>query len=92
MSYFVCSNCGARHEVFGHGGARNEALRLGVPFLGEIPLDAELRERSDRGEPVVAANPKSSHASAFIAIARKVWSAVETGGLGRPAPKFTFET
>jgi len=92
MSYFMCSNCGARHEIFGHGGARQEATRLGVPFLGEIPLDADLRERSDRGEPIVAADAQGSHASAFIAIARQVWLTIESGGLSRPAPKFTFET
>ncbi len=49
MSYFVCNACGARHEIFGHGGARAEAEKLGVPFLGEVPLDAELRQRSDLG-------------------------------------------
>jgi ATP-binding protein involved in chromosome partitioning len=55
MSYFVCSKCGERHEIFGHGGAREEADRIGVPFLGEVPLDKEVRLRSDSGEPVWAA-------------------------------------
>ena len=57
MSYFVCTKCGERHEIFGHGGARDEARRLGVPFLGAVPLDTNLRLRSDAGEPVVASEP-----------------------------------
>ncbi len=92
MSYFICTKCGERHEIFGHGGARQEAERLGVPFLGEIPLDRDLRERSDRGEPVVATVPDGNHASTYLEIARKVWAAVNSGGLSRPAPKFTFES
>ncbi len=92
MSYFICTKCGERHEIFGHGGARQEAERLGVPFLGEIPLDRDLRERSDRGEPVVATVPDSNHTSTYLEIARKVWTAVNSGGLSRPAPKFTFES
>ena len=47
MSYFMCTKCGERHEIFGHGGARAEAQKLGVPFLGEVPLDIKLRQRSD---------------------------------------------
>ena len=54
MSTFVCPHCGARSDIFGHGGARHEAERLGVPFLGEVPLALEIREKSDAGAPVVA--------------------------------------
>ncbi len=54
MSYFLCPHCGERSDIFGHGGARDEALRRGVPFLGEVPLKTEIRERSDAGEPVAA--------------------------------------
>jgi len=92
MSYFICSKCGERHEIFGHGGAREEALRLGVPFLGEIPLDKDLRERSDRGEPVVATVPDGLHAALYRDIARQVWATIEGGALSRPAPKIIVES
>ncbi len=92
MSYFVCTKCGERHEIFGHGGARAEAAKLGIPFLGEVPLDQALRERSDRGEPVVASRPDSPHTAIYRDIARQVWAAIEGGGLTRPAPKIVVET
>jgi ATP-binding protein involved in chromosome partitioning len=91
MSYFVCSTCGTRHEIFGHGGARAEAARLAVPFLGEVPLDAELRARSDRGEPVVATLPDSHHARIFGEIAGAVWSALASPGRAKPAPRIVIE-
>jgi ATP-binding protein involved in chromosome partitioning len=92
MSYFICNKCGERHEIFGHGGAREEAARLGVPFLGEIPLDQDLRERSDRGEPVVAGLPDGAHAAIFRDIARQVWAQIEGGGQARKAPKIVVES
>lgn len=85
MSYFICSSCDARHEIFGHGGAAEEARRLGVPFLGEIPLEAVLREKSDRGEPIVVSAPASVSAGAFREIARKI-SAGLVAGAGAPQP------
>ncbi len=91
MSYFICTKCGERHEIFGHGGARAEAARLGVPFLGEVPLDQDLRERSDRGEPLMAGKPDSPHGLIYLDIARQVWAAIETGGLTRPAPRIVIE-
>jgi ATP-binding protein involved in chromosome partitioning len=69
MSYFRCSHCGERTEVFGHGGGQREAERLGVPFLGALPLDPLLRSSSDQGEPVVEAEPDGDLASAFLGIA-----------------------
>ncbi len=72
MSYFVCDDCGKRHEIFAHGGARREAERLGVPLLGEIALDAMIRERSDAGLPVVVMEPDSAAAQTYRDIARKV--------------------
>jgi ATP-binding protein involved in chromosome partitioning len=69
MSYFCCPNCGHRSEIFGHGGARAEAKKLGQAFLGEIPLLLEIRELSDAGTPVVAAAPESEAGRAFAAIA-----------------------
>lgn len=91
MSYFVCGACGERHEIFGHGGARAEAERIGVPFLGEVPLDKDLRERSDAGEPVVASLPDSLHSAIYRDVARQVWAALEGGGLARPAPRIVLE-
>jgi ATP-binding protein involved in chromosome partitioning len=91
MSYFICSTCGERHEIFGHGGAREEAARIGAPFLGEIPLDKEVRLRSDSGEPVVATQPDSLHAAIFRDVARQVWAALLGGGLARPAPRIVVD-
>ena len=72
MSYFLCPQCGTRSDIFGHGGARHEAERLGVPFLGEVPLHMTIREKSDAGLPVVATEPDGPHAAAYRAIAAKV--------------------
>ncbi len=72
MSYFSCPHCGERTEIFSHGGARNEAELLSTDFLGEIPLDAEIRETSDNGNPIVVSNPASAHSKAFQDIADKV--------------------
>ena len=91
MSYFTCTKCGERHEIFGHGGAHEEADRIGVPFLGEVPLDKELRVRSDSGQPVVATQPESLHTAIYRDIARQIWAALEGGGLARPAPRIVVE-
>ena len=76
MSYFVCDQCGKRHDIFAHGGARAEAAKLGVPFLGEVPLDIEIRERSDAGLPIVVTAPDSPHAATYRAIARRISDAL----------------
>ena len=91
MSYFVCTKCGERHEIFGHGGAREEASRIGVPFLGEIPLDKEVRLRSDSGEPVVATQPDSLHTALYRDVARQVWASLQGGQLARPAPRILVD-
>ena len=91
MSYFICDSCGKRHEIFGHGGARAEAVKIGVPFLGEVPLDLELRVRSDSGEPIVATQPTSPHTLTYIEMARQIWSSLESGMGQKPAPKIIFE-
>ena len=70
MSYFLCPHCGERTDVFAHGGARHEAERLGVPFLGEVPLALAIRERSDAGLPIVVAEPEGAHAARYREIAR----------------------
>jgi ATP-binding protein involved in chromosome partitioning len=90
MSYFLCPDCGTRSDIFGHGGARAEAEKWGAPFLGEIPLHMEIREKADSGMPVVVTAPDSGHAMAYRAIAREVWRALESGGAAKPAPKITF--
>jgi ATP-binding protein involved in chromosome partitioning len=72
MSYFQCPHCGTRSDIFGHGGARHEAERLGVPFLGEIPLHMSIRETSDSGNPVVHSEPDGPHAAIYRAIGSKV--------------------
>jgi ATP-binding protein involved in chromosome partitioning len=73
MSYFVCDACGKRHYIFAHGGARDEATKLDVPFLGEVPLDIEIRERSDAGLPIVVTDPDGPHARRYLEIAAEVW-------------------
>ena len=72
MSYFQCPNCGTKSDIFGHGGARHEAERLGVPFLGEIPLHMSIRTTSDSGTPVVDSEPDGPHAAIYRAIGAKV--------------------
>jgi ATP-binding protein involved in chromosome partitioning len=72
MSYFQCPECGTRSDIFGHGGARLEAERLGVPFLGEIPLHMSIRATSDSGTPVVDSEPDGPHAAIYRAIGAKV--------------------
>jgi ATP-binding protein involved in chromosome partitioning len=72
MSYFQCPHCGTRSDIFGHGGARQEAERLGVPFLGEIPLHMSIRVTSDSGMPVVDSEPDGPHAAIYRAIGAKV--------------------
>lgn len=90
MSYFQCPSCGTRSDIFGHGGARAEAQRLGVPFLGEIPLHMSIREKSDAGLPVVATEPDGPHATIYRDIAAKVRDQLKPG-TGRTAPKIVIE-
>jgi ATP-binding protein involved in chromosome partitioning len=90
MSYFHCPQCGSRSDIFGHGGARHEAERLGVPFLGEVPLHMDIREKSDTGLPVVASAPDGPHAVIYRDIAAKVRDQLR-GGTGRAAPKIVIE-
>jgi ATP-binding protein involved in chromosome partitioning len=89
MSMFICPHCGTRSDIFGHGGARHEAERLEVAFLGEVPLEMRIRERSDSGEPVVASEPQSAAAEAFRAIAVRVREGLAAES--RPAPKIVIE-
>ncbi len=79
MSYHICPGCGARAEIFGHGGGRRIADELGVPFLGEIPLVRTIREGMDAGLPVVIAAPDSAEARAFVEVARRAMEQAEQG-------------
>jgi ATP-binding protein involved in chromosome partitioning len=90
MSYFLCPHCGTRSDIFGHGGARREAERLGVPFLGEVPLHMEIRERSDAGLPVVTTVPDGPHARIYRDIAARVRDEL-VGRSGKAAPKIVIE-
>ncbi len=91
MSYFLCPSCGTRSDIFGHGGARREAERLGVPFLGEVPLHMAIREKSDAGLPVVATEPDGPHAQIYRDIAVKVREQLKGVSVGRAAPKIVIE-
>ena len=73
MSYHICSSCGHREHIFGHGGVRTACDALGVEFLGEIPLQSIIREKADAGTPIVAADPKNAAAEAFRNIAARLW-------------------
>ncbi len=90
MSTFVCPHCGQTTDIFAHGGARHEAERLGVPYLGEVPLALAIRETSDRGEPVMVAEPDGPHAKAYLAMARGVLAALG-GTARRAAPAIVIE-
>ena len=92
MSTFVCPHCGERSDIFGHGGAKAEAARLGVPFLGEVPLTMAVRQTSDEGKPVVATDPDSEVAKVYRDIAAKAWAELErAAGTERQAPKIVME-
>ena len=91
MSMFICPKCGTRSDIFGHGGARHEAERLGVPFLGEVPLEMTIRETSDAGLPIVATQPDGPQAAAYRAIAQRVREQLDSGGGAKPAPKIVIE-
>jgi ATP-binding protein involved in chromosome partitioning len=77
MSYFVCPKCGERSDIFGHGGARTEADKLGIPFLGGVPLHMDIRSTSDDGRPIVASRPDSPQAQVFRDIAARAWSELQ---------------
>ena len=84
MSFYCCPACGHRAEPFGHGGAAAEAARLGVPFLGEIPLLLDIRTLSDAGTPVAASAPDSVAGQAYAALAARVWTALQAPSAAAP--------
>jgi len=91
MSYFACPHCGERTDIFSHGGARTEAEELGTDFLGEIPLDIQIRETSASGEPIVISQPDSPHTKAYRAIADKIWDKLAAGEQQRTMPNIVMQ-
>lgn len=77
MSYHICRKCGARHEIFAHGGGARLARDLGVPFLGELPIVRELREGGDYARPLVAVRPDHPLAATFRLIAGRIVDGLE---------------
>jgi ATP-binding protein involved in chromosome partitioning len=90
MSFFACPHCGETTHIFGHGGARLEAERLGAEFLGEIPLLLDIRTASDAGTPIAAAAPDSVAAKAYAALADRIWAKLSGGGAAR-GPRIVVE-
>lgn len=72
MSYYLCPHCGERDDIFGHGMVSDAATKLGIPFLGELPLDKRMRELADSGHPIVLAEPQNPVSRAFDEITRKM--------------------
>ncbi|MFN4167321.1 MAG: Mrp/NBP35 family ATP-binding protein [Pannonibacter phragmitetus] len=93
MSYFIAPDTGKRYDIFGHGGAKAEAARLNLPFLGEVPLDMDIRINSDAGTPIVVTDPQGAHAAVYRDIAAKVWASVtgETGAVRRAPPRIVID-
>ncbi len=91
MSYFLCPKCGHRSDIFSHGGARHEAERLAVPFLGALPLHMSIRETSDSGRPIVVADPSSANAKIYKNIAEAIWQDLENKEATSQAPKIVIE-
>ena len=85
MSYFLCPHCGGRSDIFAHGGARAEAEKRGVPFLGEAPLDMAIRESADAGAPVLVAAPDSPQAQTYLKLAEQVRDALAQTTRAAPA-------
>ncbi|WP_165215114.1 Mrp/NBP35 family ATP-binding protein [Affinirhizobium pseudoryzae] len=90
MSYFLAPDTGTRYDIFGHGGAKAEAERIKVPFLGEVPLTMDIREKSDAGTPVVVSDPSGPAARIYREIAARVWQEL-TGRPLRAAPAIVFD-
>jgi len=84
MSSFVCPHCRAETPIFAHGGASLAAQKMGIQFLGEVPIDLAIREGGDQGMPIVASHPDSPQSQAFFTVARNVAGAVSTQVLKAP--------
>ncbi|SDB31837.1 Mrp/NBP35 family ATP-binding protein [Belnapia rosea] len=90
MSYYCCPNCGHRDELFGHGGARAEAAKMGVEFLGELPLKLDIRLLADAGTPIVAARPETEEAQTYRRMAARLWGKLN-GAEAAAGPRIVIE-
>lgn len=86
MSQFLCPHCGKGTPIFDHGGGRKAAELMGIPFLGEVPLDLAIRQGGDKGLPIVAEAPDSEQAKAFVSMARQVAASVSRSNAARSGP------
>jgi len=93
MSYFLCPHCGGRSEIFGHGGARETAAKLGCDFLGEVPLHLSIRETSDAGTPITAIQPDGEHAKIYRTLAERVKTKIDQsmGAGARKPPRIVIQ-
>ncbi len=91
MSFYCCPNCGHREELFGHGGAKAEAERLGVEFLGELPLKLAIRELADAGTPIVAARPETEEAKSYQRIAARLRAKLAERAGAQAGPRIVIE-
>ena len=89
MSHFICPDCNSKHDIFGNGGAKDEAAAIGVPFLGEVPLEMDIRATSDAGTPIVASQPDGPHAHHYMHIAEGVLAGLNSEQ--RAAPKIIID-
>jgi ATP-binding protein involved in chromosome partitioning len=90
MSFYCCPNCGHRADIFGHGGARAEAAKMGVEFLGELPLKLDIRVLADAGTPIVAARPETEEAQSYQRIAARLWAKLN-GAEAAAGPRIVVE-
>ena len=86
MSYHLCSHCGKKEEIFGHGGVKEAAQKLNLPFLGEIPLDTQIRLQADRGIPIVLSHPDSTAGQAYAQAVKQLAAQVSIASYETPAP------
>ncbi|MBM3801856.1 MAG: Mrp/NBP35 family ATP-binding protein [Acidimicrobiia bacterium] len=84
MSYYVCSHCGERDDIFGHGGARKASAQLGYPFLGEVPLNSAIRTASDNGQPAVLEGENTPYGRAFLDIASATAAQISIANFNAP--------
>ena len=91
MSFYCCPNCGHRADIFGHGGAQREAERIGVEFLGELPLKMAIRELADAGTPIVAAKPETEEAQSYQKIATRLREKLAERAAAPAGPKIVIE-
>jgi ATP-binding protein involved in chromosome partitioning len=91
MSFYCCPNCGHREDIFGHGGAKAEAERIGVEFLGGLPLKLAIRELADAGTPIVAARPETEEAKAYQKIAARLREKIADRAGAKAGPRIVVE-